>query len=281
MIQSVVLCLFCFLLFAQQAEPQWQKLYGQGLQELQKGNAEGAINLLVRAVRLNPSPSSSPRYTPYYYLGLCHDSLGDEKRAAEYYQKSAASGAIAAFPEDYATLQASLQEIKEGAGTFEVILKDSTAGDANQARPQSKQTSVPERAQAKSPEPLPAEASRKPVGSKSETSPPLPASKAEAPKKDERHKADLQKALLGYLSGDYQGALRLAQGYLEKGGEQAQKASFLAAACLFSQYLLTGEKNTALREDADRYFRAAGSYQPPEVWISPPLLQHYRQLQQK
>jgi tetratricopeptide (TPR) repeat protein len=278
MIRLIALCLFCSFLVAQQAEPHWQKLYRQGLQELQAGNNEGAINLLSRAVRLNPSPSSSPRYTPYYYLGLGHDSLGEEKRAAEYYEKSAALGAIAAFTEDYETLKASLQEIKEGARTFGVIVKDRTAGKVDQGKPQAVTTTDQERPPARTPESSPAEPSRKPV-TKNESSPPPPPAKALDPKKEQLHRADLQKALLGYLKGDYQGAFQLAQGYLEKGGEQVQKASFLAAASLFSQYLLTGERNPVLREDADRYFRAAGSYKPPEIWISPPLLQYYQRLQ--
>ncbi len=255
-----------FLVF-QGAPAGWQDLYNQGLEQVKAGNGKRAIELLSQATKFNAKPSVSPRYTPYFYLGLCYDSVGDEKNALVYYEKSAALKEVNSFPEDQEVLQTNLSELRESSRTFQVIVKNE-----GKTGPKEKPGQKANEATTKKNEVAELRSSNVGPGSGK------PGSGAVADSKKARDGEILRQAVLEYLSGNYPSALRAARQYLDQGGRQVDKASFVAGASLFSQFLLTGQKDQSLARAADRYLKDASPYSPPQSWISPAVLEHYRRV---
>jgi tetratricopeptide (TPR) repeat protein len=258
------------LLLLQGAAGDWQGPYHQGLEQVRAGNGRKAIELLSQAVKLNPTPKVSPRYTPYFYLGLCYDSIGDEKNALTFYEKSVALKEVSSFPDDQDVLQTNLRELRENSRSFQVIVKnegkpvtseEKSAQKANQGTPRKNEV-----AEAHPPTGLP------------DTGNPISPETTESPK--DRNVEILRQAVLDYLSGNYSSALNAALRYMDQGGRQVDKACFVAGASLFSQFLLTGEKDQSLVQAADRYLKDASPYSPPRAWISPAVLDHYRKVAQ-
>ncbi len=254
------------LLVLQGTPVDWQGPYNQGLEQVKAGNGRRAIELLSQAVKVNPKPAVSPRYTPYFYLGLCYDSIGDEKNALTFYEKSLALKEVAAFPDDQEVLQTNLKEVRESS--FQVIVKNEGQAVKQKEKPgQQASAGKPKKnevAEARPPSKLP------------ETGNQVSSTTTE-PAKD-RGAEILRQSVLDYLSGNYSSALNAALRYLDQGGRQIDKASFVAGASLFSQFLLTGQKDQGLVQAADRYLKDASPYSPPRVWISPAVLEHYRQV---
>jgi len=268
MIQSALLRASILLLIFQGAPTGWQDLYNQGLEQVKAANGKSAIGFLSQAVKANPKPSVSPRYTPYFYLGLCYDSIGDEKNALLYYEKSQALKEVSSFPDDQEVLESHLSELRESSRTFQVIVKKDGKPVTPRENPGQKVSEATPKKDAV--------AATRPPSVGPGPSQPVPGTLAELGK--DRDPEMLRQAVLEYLSGNYPSALRAARQYLDQGGRQVDKASFVAGAALFSQFLLTGQKDQSLERSANRYLKDASPYSPPRNWISPVVLEHYRQV---
>ncbi len=269
----MIRCLFLYapiLLLLQGTPADWQGPYNQGLEQVKAGNGRRAIEFLSQAVKVNPKPAVSPRYTPYFYLGLCYDSIGDEKNALTFYEKSVALKEVKSFPDDLEVLQTNLKELRESSRSFQVIVKDEgKAVTPKEKSGQKTNQGTPKKNEVAEVRPP--------------TKPPVAGNSVSAIASDsgkDREVEILRQAVLEYLSGNYPSALSTALRYLDQGGRQVDKASFVAGASLFSQFLLTGQKDQSLVQAADRYLKDASPYSPPQAWISPAVLEHYRQVAQ-
>ncbi|RPJ86167.1 MAG: hypothetical protein EHM18_07620, partial [Acidobacteria bacterium] len=197
MIQSALLQASILLLIFQGAPAGWQDLYNQGLGQVKAANGRKAIEFLSQAVKANPKPSVSPRYTPYFYLGLCYDSIGDEKNALLYYEKSQALKEVSSFSDDQEVLETHLSELRESSRTFQVIVKkDGTPVTPPKEKPGQKVNEATSRKDAV--------AETRPPSVGPGANQPVPGTVAELGK--DRDPEMLRQAVLEYLSGNYPSA---------------------------------------------------------------------------
>lgn len=121
----VLALVFQFSLVAANGQPtlKWREKYDQGLKKFQEGNYYAALGLFEAAAAMRSRPDRSPRFTPYYYIGLCYDRLGDSEKALAYYRRSESLGSIQSFSSDYQEMLDRQVEIK-GSENFSVVVRD-------------------------------------------------------------------------------------------------------------------------------------------------------------
>jgi|GEM_PF-6172865 len=261
-----------------QSDPEWYKTYLAGLDKARVKDHKGAIVLLRRAISQHQTSATSPRYTPYFYAGLCYDASGDKDSAADFYTQEDKQEAIRAFPDDYKILQENFDRIQ--SGEFGVIVIDRTkAGNNGQEQSQPKPVETvkndpPAAKQASSSAGKPAV-----IPQTSVTKPPADASStaaAQPPKPDPT--CDLKRCLAPFLRGNYPVALKEAGPIIQKNCPDRKAALFIAGASQYSLFLLSGETDVKAKAEAERLFKACAGYQPPGQWVSPSVLSYYQQV---
>jgi tetratricopeptide (TPR) repeat protein len=234
-------------------ESAWDS-YTEALTAFQSRSWQDAIQLLKQAISVQPVPRSSPRYTPYFYLGRAYDWTENWDEALRAFELSVSYGTIASFPEDQVRMQQWELRIKMDR-PFEIIevkREDQTSGKAAAVTRQEKQDSA-------EPEP------QREAANSSQTS--------------EESSSDLDQAILQFFRGEYWEAATAAEACLENKTTERQTAHFLAGASLYAQYLLFGANDTELRGRALEHFGEVQTFAPPERYISPALMKTFLEAQ--
>ncbi len=260
-----------------QADPEWYQTYLAGLDKARVKDYKGAIVLLRKAISQHPTSAVSPRYTPYFYAGLCSDASGDKDAAADYYAQEEKQEAIRAFPEDLKTLHENFDRIQ--SGEFGVIIIDRTKpSDKAENKPVQKPTgSVKNETVTAKPSGTSA-GNTAGASTTTSTKPAVAATTepAKPPKPDPE--CDLKRCLAPFLRGNYVAALKESDPIVRRKCPDRKAALFIAGASQYSLFLLSGETDGRAKQEADRLFAACAGYQPPRQWISPAVLSYYQKV---
>ena len=261
-----------------QSDPEWYKTYLAGLDKVKAKDYKGAIVLLRKAISEHPSSAVSPRYTPYFYVGLCYDVTGDKDSAADFYTQEDQQKAIRAFPEDRVILLENFDRI-QSAEDFGVIVIDRTKpAKKAQSEAGQKPTNITATNEASAKEAGTSTGSPAVGATTATTKPPVISTTGSAPPPKAAPECDLKRCLTRFLSGNYQAALKESEPIIRKNCPEKRAALFIAGASHYSLFLLSGESDVKAKGEADRLFAACAGYQPPRQWVSPSVLSYYQQV---